>query len=373
MSRLSTEKILAVRDINDTPRLPSYYSTAFGRRNCPSGMNHYQSGKKWMPCKKSSFGKKKKKTNTQSKCITHKHIQSMAKYLKIKQSVKGKKKTTRRLWGDVSRKGKSILKAKENDKMYKYMIKHCKMMAKKLKIKQSKKSPLVIWGQITKKALTYEEVTKKRTNVKTKKSNTKVRKPKPRKSKFGKTTIKMPESFGWPDCDSINWKNFAYCYPKQSLDGIYNGTKNYLENFCNDEDDEKRTSTRSSVSMDNQFGNWWDNTQHDYAAGCASQQCADASTLGGNYPFYEKGGWKPYYPIKSPAFGSRSSFGDMYEYAPGYGMKGYMPNAYEPEFRKYSYGIDIPRQPSWPTYSNLGTYPNSVNSPYPFKMAHKRW
>lgn len=43
------------------------------------------------------------------------------------------------------------------------------------------------------------------------------------------------------------------------------------------------------------FG-WWDNTQRDYALGCASQQCAAADNIGNNYPYY--GNWPPYASVK---------------------------------------------------------------------------
>lgn len=50
------------------------------------------------------------------------------------------------------------------------------------------------------------------------------------------------------------------------------------------------------------FGSWWDNTQLTYCN--PGTECANASTLGGQYPFYSgNSNWKPYYPVKSSAFG----------------------------------------------------------------------
>lgn len=51
------------------------------------------------------------------------------------------------------------------------------------------------------------------------------------------------------------------------------------------------------------FGSWWDNTQLTYCN--PGTECANASTLGGKYPFYnDNSDWKPYYPIKGSAFGA---------------------------------------------------------------------
>lgn len=57
----------------------------------------------------------------------------------------------------------------------------------------------------------------------------------------------------------------------------------------------RRRKRRSS------FGSW-DNTQLTYCN--PGTECANASTLGGQYPFYSgNSDWKPYYPVKGSAFG----------------------------------------------------------------------
>ena len=63
----------------------------------------------------------------------------------------------------------------------------------------------------------------------------------------------------------------------------------------------KRTRKRSRRKSS--FGQWWGNTQLTYCR--PGSECANASTLSGRYPFYsDNSDWKPYYPIKSSAFGA---------------------------------------------------------------------
>ena len=62
----------------------------------------------------------------------------------------------------------------------------------------------------------------------------------------------------------------------------------------------RRRKRRSS------FGSW-DNTQLTYCN--PGTECANASTLGGQYPFYSgNSDWKPYYPVKGSAFGVWNPF-----------------------------------------------------------------
>ena len=61
--------------------------------------------------------------------------------------------------------------------------------------------------------------------------------------------------------------------------------------------------SRKSSRRKSSFGSWWNNTQTTYCR--PGSECANASTLGGQYPFYNNNSdnWKPYYPVKGSAFG----------------------------------------------------------------------
>ncbi len=70
----------------------------------------------------------------------------------------------------------------------------------------------------------------------------------------------------------------------------------------NDEIDRRYNAIkrRAEYMTRNSFGSWWDNTQQDY---CNGNQCANASTIGGPYPFYQSGSasasqWQPMSVIK---------------------------------------------------------------------------
>jgi len=187
MSRnTSTREILAIRDMNNTPILPAY-TMNFGYK-CPPGKMHYQKNKKWVPCqnkmnKNLSFGSSKIK-------FTDAHIKSMAKKMGVKISSRGKRRTSKALFDAVMKKGESILKSKKNKDLLEYVNKHCHSMAKKLNIPKTrnsrKRTCLTIWKEISRKGC--DDITKKRNNINTKKSNNKVRKPRKRytrKSEFG--------------------------------------------------------------------------------------------------------------------------------------------------------------------------------------------
>lgn len=350
----STRKILAVNDINNTPMIPPYNSM-FGMHRCSPGQLHYYSNKKWIPCQKkstrpksSSFGRSK----SSSIAFSDKHMRSMAKKLKVKINTGKRRKTQKKLFGDVMRKGKTILRSKTMTAEKKYVMKHCALMAKKLKIKHRGRSHIAVWNEIMKKGSQKEKVYKKR---KLKKYNNKK---------------------------------------------IYTGRKRYTR---------KKTS----------FGSWWDNTQQLYGGIGASKQSADASTLNGPYPFYNNDSWQPYYSIDGPSFGMKrkqmhrphmryvnpllrnkiinmtkhrqmetrmrkkptvfprppmkkyNHFGvPIIEYNNSYPQQ----NSLDPAFDYNSIHLNVPRpQPAWPSYSNIGQYPSSLDSPYPFSMHNKRW
>lgn len=243
-----TRKILAVKNYEDTPLIPSY--SFYGTR-CKSGQLHYRDGKKWKECT-SSFGKKKmpkKKTFP----FTEKHLQGMARKLKVTMSKNGRKKTVKKLFDDVMKKCMSVLKSKKMTPEKKYVIKHCKSMSKKLGIKHTGKTHSQLCSQIVK------------------------------------------------SCKNTN---------------------------------------KSS------FGSWWDNTQQLYG-GANTKQAADASNLNGSFPFYNKDSWQPYYSINGPSFGYAQY------------------NSLDPYF-DYNSLHNHPPAVSWPTYSNLGNFPRSLDSPYPF-------
>ena len=66
---------------------------------------------------------------------------------------------------------------------------------------------------------------------------------------------------------------------------------------------------RGPRTRQSSFGSW-DNTQLTYCN--PGTECANASTLGGQYPFYSgNSDWKPYYPVKGSAFGGM--FSNMFD------------------------------------------------------------
>ncbi len=166
--------------------LPAY--TMNYAYKCPPGRMHYQKNKKWVPCQK----KMTKKLNFGSSKIkfTDTHIKNMAKKMGVKLSSGGKRRTSKSLFSAVMKKGESIIKSKKDEDLLKYVTRHCHSMAKKLSIPKTrngrKKTCLSIWKEIAKKGC--DNVTRKRSNVSTKKSSSKVRKPRKRytrKSGFG--------------------------------------------------------------------------------------------------------------------------------------------------------------------------------------------
>lgn len=144
MSLLRLNNIMSLRDPEiTTPKIPSYYDS-----------NIYTSP---------NFGKKKRKT----KKTKRGHIYLMAKHLGIKLSIKGRKKTPKRLWSDIYRKGIIILKSPER-KEYKYLKNHINIMGKKLAIKVRAKRPLVCWRQINTQVRKHFPIKKQRLIVRKK-------------------------------------------------------------------------------------------------------------------------------------------------------------------------------------------------------------
>ena len=396
----STRKILAVNDLNNTPLIPAY--NMFGINKCSPGQLHYYSNKKWLPCKKTkkaSFGK----TQTKSKKIafTDKHVRAMAKRLKVKMSVGRKRKTTKRLFGDVMRKGKTFVRSKTMTPEKRYVMKHCSSMAKKLKIKKRGRTHTAVWNEIMKKGVAHKEKKK--------------------------------------------------VYKKRRLKTVQNGKVRKGR---------KRYTRRKKSKLS--FG-WWDNTQQLYGGTGATHQSAEASTLNGPFPFYNRDNWQPYYSIDGPSFGMkrqrmhrphrphmrslnpmmkgtkrhmvkhnqmaakmrthprtfprppmryrkpmmtqrlirrydnqplnqrakmlrmrsmarmRSPMVNRFGMPPAiieYNNQPMYPqyNSLDPVFDYNSLNLNVPRpQPAWPSYSNIGTYPSAIDSPYPFKIQHKRW
>jgi len=334
--------------------IPPY--SMFGMRQCSPGQLHYYSKNKWLPChnkskhnrlhsKRLSFGR----TKDSGVAFSDKHVRLMAKKMKIKMVVGRRRKTQKKLFEDVMRKGKVILRSKTMTAEKKYVIKHCVQMAKKLKIKYKGRSHSSVWNDIMKKGSKKEKVYKKRS------------------------------------------------LKKYNNNKVYTGRKRY---------------TRKKKSS---FGSWWDNTQQLY--GGASRQAADASTLNGPYPFYSNDNWQPYQSIDGPSFGMKrkqmhrphvrytnplfkNKIINMKKHNqmeakmrkkptvfPRPPMKMYnhfglptdtmlypQQNSLDNVFDYNSVHLNVPiTKPAWPSYSNIGHYPSSLDSPYPFSMHHSRW
>lgn len=142
---------------------------------------------------------------------------------------------------------------------------------------------------------------------------------------------------------------------KRSLLSIWNDIKNAVDVDRVTKKSGKSSSRFKSMTKvrnprlrrrSTNFGSWWDNTQKTY---CFGDQCSYASDLGSGLPYY--GDWKPYSSVRGPSFGGarRNKLGLPYD--------------------RNSIMMDIPaRSPMLPgMYStNIGGYPSSVSSPYPF-------
>jgi hypothetical protein len=204
---------------------------------------------------------------------------------------------------DVMKKGRTILKSKKMTSLKKYVIKHCEKMSKSLRISHTRGG-------------------KKRSHL----------------AVWGDIMKKGSKSMVTKKRDNVK--------KTRSSSKIRKGRRRYTR---------KRNS----------FGSWWDNTQQLYG-GPGARQAADASTLNGMYPFYDKDGWQPYYSIKGPSFGYHQVPRIEYSY-PHY-------NQLDPVFDQYSVNLQVPQKgPVFPRYSSLGRFPQSVDSPYPFTMNRKRW
>jgi hypothetical protein len=100
-----------------------------------------------IPAFENMFGKKKKSKPAK---ISHKHVNGMAKKLSVKISGKSRRK----LWADIVRKSKCVLKQKKKNqtpkskKMKTYLMKHIPKMAKQLKIKMAGKTKCALLSQI---------------------------------------------------------------------------------------------------------------------------------------------------------------------------------------------------------------------------------
>lgn len=189
---LSTQDMLSIRDpIRNTPMIPEYlYASSYPTTTTAS-----------------QFGKKTRKTS-----YYRKHINSMAKKLGVKIS----KKSLVKLWSDIIKKGKTVLKynckncknCKHNKKgcklclQSKYLKKHIKQMAKKNKIKQKGKSFIQIWNQINTKMKSKLKTTRRRRTRRTRQTS---------RTRFG----------SWWDNTQQDYCNGTQCASANTLGGPY--------------------------------------------------------------------------------------------------------------------------------------------------------
>jgi hypothetical protein len=235
--------------------------------------------------------------------------------------------------------------------------KHIKNMAKKMKVKLSSR------GKRKNIARLDSDVHKKGKSILKSKKDTTLKKyvishTKSMAKKMKVRFYKRSHLSVWNEV----WKKIKKCHSTSKV------TKK--RNTINRSKGSKKIKPKRRTSKKSKFGSWWDNTQQLYG-GAVGKQAADASNLGGEYPFYSgNDNWVPYYSIGGNSFGQDNV---MLEYPPNYGIPGIAPNVYIPEFNKYSEGVNIPSSPKWPTYSNIGRFPKSLNSPYPFTYKRKKF
>jgi glutamyl-tRNA reductase len=147
---------------------------------------------------------------------------------------------------------------KKNTKCIKKWLKHIKKMAKKFKIKTKGKSPIQVLSSLDKKGAQIVEHKYMQKHIKS------MAKCLFTKSEL-KTKLRATLRSMW----------------KQIITRLKDVIKEYKK------------------SKGNSFGTWWDNTQREYSTVCASRQCADAQTIGGQFPYYtsESDYYTPYTPI----------------------------------------------------------------------------
>lgn len=199
-----------------------------------------------IPAYNMKYGRRRRKRNKTSGG----HVYKMATKLGVKKSVKGKPKSVSSLWNGIYTRGKSLLKKKEKSTKLTYLKKHIQTMRKKLGIKKGKKTPLMLWNNI----------------------NTKV-----------KQQIKLHHN------------KFGRRKKRRRRVVLRRGPGGPMPFFRRGPPRVRRMKLKRKKRS--RFGSWWDNTQPTYSPVCASQQCADVSSMGGRYPFYRKPGstWVPYY------------------------------------------------------------------------------